>query len=321
MDSARRSDHYFSAPFRAKPVSTLALGALVVAGGAYALAKLNAMAGVGVGYMTKVACSEIFLAGRDPQVVIDAEFNDISPVLDRARLEIDAERKSVSGSVLGFGRSRAVYRNGYGCTLARGGEPEPLPALEPGADKPLADARAGTPAMGDDVDYAAIEAAIDAAFADARAATRALLVVKDGAVVAERYAGRFSAETPLLSWSMAKSVTATMVGAAVHEGLLDIAAPAPVGEWANDKARAAITWNNLLQMQSGLQFSEVYEDPGSDVSKMLFRARDAGVVAAKKKLIREPGTYWDYSSGTTNLIQRTLRGTLEAKGAAYHAFA
>jgi CubicO group peptidase (beta-lactamase class C family) len=295
--------------------------ALVVAAGVYALAKLNAMAGVGAGYMAKIACSEVFLAGRGAQSVIAGEFNDVSPVLDQARLMVDPAKKSVSGSVLGLGRSQAVYREGYGCTLARGGRPVPLPPLRAAADKPLPDARAGAPEMRSDVDYAAIDAAIDAAFADERAATRALLVIKEGAVVAERYADGFSAGTPLLSWSMAKSLTATMVGAAINEGFLDLSEPAPVAEWANDKARRAIAWNDLLQMQSGLQFSEVYEDPASDVSKMLFLARDAGGVAAKKKLLHQPGTYWDYSSGTTNLIQRTLRETLEANDADYHAFA
>jgi hypothetical protein len=197
----------------------------------------------------------------------------------------------------------------------------PLPALAPVADKPLPDALPGTPQMRNDVDYAGIAVALDAAFADEKAATRAVLVVKDGAVVAERYAPGFSAATPFLSWSMAKSVTATMAGAAVHQGFVDLEAHAPVAEWNSDARRAAITWNDLLQMQSGLAFTEIYGDPNADAPQMLFRARDAGAVAANKPLAHPPGRHWSYSSGTTNLIQRTLRETLEANDIGYHAFA
>jgi CubicO group peptidase (beta-lactamase class C family) len=176
--------------------------------------------------------------------------------------------------------------------------------------------------MRDDVDYEGVEAALDAAFADETATTRAILVVKDGAVVAERYAEGFSAATPFLSWSMAKSVTAGMVGAAVLKGEIDIDEPAGAPErYSPGDPRFAIVWRDLLQMQSGLAFNEDYGDPNSDVSKMLFRARDAGSVAAKKKLIHEPGTFWDYSSGTTNLIQRSLRDALEADGIDYHSYA
>ncbi len=295
--------------------------ALVVAGGGFALVKFDSMAGVGVGYMTKIACSELFVADRDAITVLKDEFNDISPILDRVRLKIDTDNRTVSGSAFGLGRAKAIYRDGYGCTLQRGGAPDALPALAAVAENPLPDAFAGSSGARADIDDAAIEAALDAAFADPKVGTRAILVVRDGAVVAERYAEGFSAATPFLSWSMAKSVTATMVGAAVHLGFLDLAAPAPVAEWANDRKRAAIDWNDMLQMQTGLAFSEIYEDPSSDVSGMLFRSRDAGAVAAKKNLKHAPGSFWDYSSGTTNLIQRTLRETLDANDVGYHTFA
>jgi hypothetical protein len=298
----------------------IAAALAVAAAGAFAYVKADGYAGVGAGYMAKVTCSEIFLAGRDGLAVLEGEFNDISPALERVRLTIDSEKRTVSGSIFGLGGATAIYRDGYGCTLKRGALAE-LPPLTPVADKPLPDALPGTPQMRNDVDYAAIDAALDAAFADDEAATRAVLVVKDGAVVAERYAPGFSAATPFLSWSMAKSVTATMAGAAVHQGFVDLEAPAPVPEWTGDTRRAAITWNDLLQMQSGLAFTEIYGDPNADAPQMLFRARDAGAVAAKKLLAHPPGSHWSYSSGTTNLIQRTLRETLEANDMGYHAFA
>jgi len=103
----------------------------VVAAGAGAFALIDPMAGVGAGYVAKVACSEIFLAGRDPVVVQKIDFNDISPVLERVRLNIDQANKSVAASVAGLGRTKAVYRDGYGCTLVRGGAPEKTPPLPP----------------------------------------------------------------------------------------------------------------------------------------------------------------------------------------------
>ncbi len=298
----------------------MAAAALTVAlAGVFAFVKADGFAGVGAGYKAKVACSEIFLAGRDRLAVLGSEFDGIS-ALDPVQLIIDSEKKSVTGSIFGLGRAEAVYRDGFGCTLkrrdfARLPTPTPIPEI------PLPDAFAGAAQMRADIDYKSIDAAIDAAFANGKAATRAILIVKDGAVIAERYAPGFSKATPFLSWSMAKSVTATMVGAAAYKGFIDLDAPAPVREWENDAARAAITWRQLLQMQSGLAFSEIYDDPYSDVSQMLFRVREAGAVAAKKPLIHPPGTHWSYSSGTTNLIQQTLRETLDGNDADYLAFA
>lgn len=299
----------------------LIAAALAVAAGLYvAYRKADDYAGVGTGYMAKIACSEIFLAKRDALDVLEGEFENISPALERVTLKIDSDKRTVAGSIFGLGRAEAIYRDGYGCTLKRG-QLADTPPLAPVADKPLPEARAGSATMRNDIDYAAIEAALDASFADEEAATRSFLVLKDGAIVAERYAEGFSATTPFLSWSMAKSVTSTMTGAAVHLGFVDLKTPAPVAEWRGDAKRGAITWNDLLQMQSGLAFSEVYEDPASDASQMLFRARDAGAVAAKKPLIHPAGTHWSYSSGTTNLLQRTLRETLEGNDAGYHEFA
>ena len=120
---------------------------------------------------------------------------------------------------------------------------------------------------------------------------------------------------------MAKSVSATLVAAAVLDGMLSIDDPAAASEWAADDPRAAITWNDLLRMQSGLAFEEVYEDPSSDVSRMLFRAREAGAVAAKAPLVHTPGTHWSYSSGTTNLLIGLLAKKLRAQDLELQSFA
>ena len=297
--------------------------ALLATGGAGAAALIyfgveaDRLARIGAGYKAKIACSEIFLAGRNADEVIANEFDGIDPLLDRIPVRVDPEtqRTSAAGPI-GLGRARAVYREGYGCTLVNAGRLSALPAPQPvgGGDV--------WPTASDDtlgrIDYAALNRTISGAFANNEVNHRALLVVVDGAIVAEGYAPGFDAQTPLLSWSIAKSVTATLIGAAVNRGLIDVDAPAP--EWRGE-ARAAATWHDLLQMQSGLAFIEHYDVVRSDVNRMLFEMADVGALPAAQKVISAPGERWSYSSGTTNLISKLLRDALAEQGIDYHGFA
>lgn len=143
----------------------------------------------------------------------------------------------------------------------------------------------------------------------AQGVTYALLVVKNGQLVYERYDAGANAFYLQYSWSMAKSITHALTGILVDDGKLDPYAPAPVPEWQND-ARREITLDQLLRMSSGLEFNEDYVDGQvSDVIPMLqFEGRhDTGAFAAAKPLVHEPGTFWSYSSGTTNIICRILK--------------
>jgi len=136
----------------------------------------------------------------------------------------------------------------------------------------------------------------------------AVLAVQGGEVVHESYAEGVTADTTLISWSMAKSMTQALVGFAVDDGKLDLHGPAPVPEWADDE-RSAITVDQLLRMCSGLRWCEDYvDDRVSDVIEMLFgeaRADMAGF-AAGFPLEHEPGTVFNYSSGTTNILARIV---------------
>ena len=163
--------------------------------------------------------------------------------------------------------------------------------------------------------------------------TNAVVVVHEGAVVAERYGGLrphfdrpaepIGPATELLSWSMAKSFLHALVGILVDEGRLDPAARAPVPEW-DDPAdpRHAITLADLLAMRSGLAFREVYEVEGpSDVVEMLFgeaKADTAGFAAAQP-LVEAPGTVFRYSSGTSNILSRIVADVV-GHGEAYRRF-
>ncbi len=166
-------------------------------------------------------------------------------------------------------------------------------------------------------DRTAFQAATDAAFelAPEQGVTLALLVVQNGQLVFERYD---HGATPIYleySWSMAKSITHALVGLLVKDGALDVQERAAVAEWADD-SRREITLHNLLQMRSGLEFFEDYEDgQASDVIAMLFSdgRHDTGGYAADKPLVAPPGERFSYSSGTTNIICRLL-GELIGQG-------
>lgn len=177
-----------------------------------------------------------------------------------------------------------------------------------------------------------LEAVLDEGFADADLAeTNAVVVVSRGRIVAERYGGTtpsfdgsgeaVDAETPLISWSMAKSVLHAAVGLLVDEGRLDPAAAAAVPEWRGD-ARAAITLGDLLAMRDGLDFVESYEvDQPSHVIEMLFGEGkdDVGAYAAARPLAHEPATTFNYSSGTTNIVSRLVADAV-GRGDDYHRF-
>ncbi len=161
--------------------------------------------------------------------------------------------------------------------------------------------------------------------------TRALLVLKDGKIVLERYAPGYGPANRFISWSMAKSVTSTLVGQLVGEGRLKLDAPAPVPEW-QDKSdpRGKITLEQLIHMASGLEHSESSgkhpEDP--DTNRALFgdRARDTVAAAKAKPLAYAPGTHFQYSTLTSvmlaDIVQRTAApaATPEARKRAMRAW-
>ncbi|MFM8332206.1 MAG: serine hydrolase domain-containing protein [Candidatus Methylumidiphilus sp.] len=293
------------------------------------------LAATGVAYKAKALCSGVFVSGRSPQSVLagDLEVEDLAP-LRAIATQVDAENRQVSASFFGLIRRQAVYQPGFGCTLAFGASSKPrsysplsaAQAMPPKIDGPaLPLARIGPPPrhipqpaqprLSAPPNPARLQAALDWAFAEPdpqhRRRTRAVVVMRDGAVIAERYAPGFGPDRPLPGWSMAKSVMNALVGILVGQGRLDLNAPAPVPEWqAHGDPRRMITLDQMMHMVSGLEFSESAGEPLGDVTQMLLRAPDAAAYAAAKPLAAPPGTRWHYASGTTNIISRILRDTL-----------
>lgn len=139
--------------------------------------------------------------------------------------------------------------------------------------------------------------------------TRAVVIMHGGLIVAERYAPGYTPETKLISWSMAKSVTATLVGFMVADGLLVLDDPAPVPEWANaGDARNRITLRQLLHMSSGIDHTEVPEEGKTiyeaDTPRLLFLdGRENVAQYAKGRMLEaEPGKKFEYSSATSHIL-------------------
>jgi CubicO group peptidase (beta-lactamase class C family) len=149
--------------------------------------------------------------------------------------------------------------------------------------------------------------------------TRALVLLHDGKIVAERYADGFTADMPLIGWSMSKSVTAVLIGMLVADGRLALDDPAPVPQWqrAGDP-RGEITLRHLLQMRSGLRHKEK-ADPlysSAEVRMMFLDGRsDMAAWAEAQPLEHEPGTTFTYST-PTSVILADIASDAIAPGAA-----
>jgi CubicO group peptidase (beta-lactamase class C family) len=293
---------------------------VLAAGGYFALQ----LGYVGTGFTAKMLCSGVFVSGRRAADVLAQDIAPNDPgILHFIRADIDSAARRVHASFLGLRAQTAVFRDGLGCTLTGASPAQALAATPPrGAPAPAFVALpAGimTEQQSERLD-AAVAAAFDEPGPEHLRNTRAVVVLHDGRLVAERYAPGFGPETPLPGWSMAKSVLNALLGVAVQEGRLALGAPVPLAAWSGaGDPRGAITLRDLLQMQSGLAFSENYRNPLDDVVWMLFATADAAGFAASKPLAADPGSRWQYSSGTSNILARVLREAL-ADDAQYAAF-
>jgi CubicO group peptidase (beta-lactamase class C family) len=279
------------------------------------------------GYGAKNLCSCAYLSGRTEQSVLDNELSTFP--LSIGTFELHPEDSSATASVFGFAEHKAIYRKGLGCTLVNEISEEEIRNQKFNLPKPLGDQDTIPWPMGNnvpdtilqDVNYELLTKTVEDAFAEPgetkNRRTRAILILYDGQIIAEKYAEGFDKNTRQLGWSMAKSVTNALIGILVRDGKLSLNDPAPFDEWKNDN-RNALTINNLMQMSSGLTWEENYSKP-SDATNMLFKTKDAGLFASHALLKDEPGKVFQYSSGTSNMLAWIIR---DAVGdSAYYTFA
>ncbi len=271
---------------------------------------------VGSAYASKITCSCHFLSGR---ALADIRTNDLYAV-SFADVSIDDVNQTVTSSIYGLATTQAMYREGFGCTLVNEIAEEELRKQKFTYQRKPVPHTFQTAAASVYFDSLKLEAAIQKIFVQDSAKdvhTRAVVILKDGKLIYEKYGLGYQRNSRLIGWSMTKSVTNAMVGLLVHDKKLDIYKPVPIKEWQNDD-RKAITINDLLHMSSGLDWKEDYATP-SDATQMLFRSVAAGDYALHSQRKHAPGEVHVYSSGTSNIIQEIIRRQFPSLEA-YHQF-
>ncbi|RUZ29320.1 MULTISPECIES: serine hydrolase [unclassified Mesorhizobium] len=272
---------------------------------------------VGSGYSAKIVCSNVFIAGRDPNEVLAVDVQAPGhPLLRLMRVSVDKNRGTVSAGLFGFlGKSVAVARDGLGCASVPDGDVGKV-------RRTAIQAEPSAVTMGDLwPEGERVEASQDPVVAklldDAAligTGMRAVVVVKNGRVVAERYGDGFSARTPLLGWSMTKTVNAAIVGTLVKDGKMAFDNKNLFAPWKAD-GRAAISLADMMAMSSGLEFNEDYGDV-ADVTRMLYLEPDMAGFAESKPLAAEVGEQFSYSSGTAVMLSRLWQDAVGDKARA-----
>jgi CubicO group peptidase (beta-lactamase class C family) len=297
------------------------LGAALISGSVY----INSLLPIITGYAAKNLCSDVFVSGRkaDSVEAVDLHFSFIR----FNKNDVNYDEKSVTSHFL-WGKSTAVYREGFGATLLRGIEKESLgkirypSGVNPGYSQDTIAWPLGNivPDTDTGIDRVKLEEISNKLIKDNayKGNAFAFIVLHKGIPVVEAYKSQFNRQTRFLSWSMAKSFTNALVGVLVGEGKMDINKPADIDEWNGDD-RSKITLNDLMQMQSGLKWNEDYGSR-SDVNIMLFCKGNMSSFAADHTLEHPAGTYWYYSSGTANIVSYLIRKQFP-DDSSYYSFA
>ena len=293
-------------------------------------------AGIGAHHL----CSGVFVVGRvterSPETVLA---DDIVPFDDWAwqadfEWDVDMEAQSATVWAADVAPRTAKYHGDQGCTILEDGAdsvrftPVPVPRNLPPADEqdwPLGDVGAEEPDQAG-VDRAALDAALDAAMGTEQN-TRALAVVRRGRIVGERYAPGFNRNTPQISWSEGKSVTATLIGVLMQEGHFGLDDPAPVAEWREEgDPRGVILMRHLLTMTSGLDMTNTGFDgppslvPENEHMRVYFDALDVFEHASSQPYGIPPGTEFRYRNSDPLTLGRIVRETVEGAGGDYLTF-
>ncbi len=290
---------------------------------------------LGAAAYAKILCSAVFVSGRDEA---EARLNSaffLTPEADRAHMTtvVDRERRIVRATVRGLVTRSAGFYGDQGCVIHPEGTdsvlfaPTPVPTTLPDAGSqpwPMGDAPAREP-LPQGLDNGAVNAAVDVAFGDPEALTAGVLVLHKGRIVAERYALGATVDTQLESWSMGKSLTATLVGVLIQQGALKLEAPAPIAAWqGDDDPRRAITVSHLLRMSSGLHCTSP-ADPGYAPDRDGYPAHalvysgaiDVFRFSTSRPLQFPPGTEGRYRNCDPLTLGALVRQVVEARGETY----
>jgi CubicO group peptidase (beta-lactamase class C family) len=280
------------------------------------------------GMAAKTMCSCVFVSGRSPESVLAKELQ-VFPGLSDVPLQINHTDSTVTASLL-WKEGKAIYRRGLGCTLLAEADEETIRKqrfipYRPNAVNtdtipwPAGDRRATS----DDftINRNSIDRVVENAFRETDPEkpvnTHAVVILFNEKIISERYAEGFDRNSVLMGWSMTKSIVNALIGILVKQGKLNAEVRAPVAAWQNDD-RKNITLNHLLQASSGLEWSESYFLPGADFHNMFIHSDDKAGYAISRDLVRPPGSFFQYSSGSTNILSKIIRETVGDEF--YHRF-
>jgi CubicO group peptidase (beta-lactamase class C family) len=296
----------------------LGVGALIVGVGAWLAVAPPEILRVGTGYAAKIVCSNVFLAGRNPDEVLHEDVQAAgNPALRLLRMKVDRPASTVTMYFLGaFVPSTAIYRPGLGCANVIDGRLDEARKIVLPEPKSVSDVASLSP-WPEGMGPAQSDPALQSILSNSQLtgpAMRAVLVIRDGKLIGEVFGKGFSAATPLLGWSMTKTVTAALVGERIASGALQLDQDHLFAQWSGD-ARAQIKLRDLMAMQSGLVFNEDYSDL-ADVTRMLFLERDQAGFAAGQPLKVAPGTEFSYSTGSAVLASRVWMNSFSTQGEA-----
>lgn len=274
------------------------------------------------GYKSAFLCSGIFNAGQTPEQIaaddLEGVYSQYQALVRSLPAQVDREQRLVSVAFDDKMPPRiAAWRPGLGCTqLPIGADmeaAEKLPQLK--AVRPAnvsdgrrwpdgdADATAPTPAAL----RQAVAKVFDGQTYGTNTRTTAVIVIKDGKIIAEQYRDGYDMHTPQRTWSVAKSITATVIGRAVQQGLLKVEAPANVPEWKSPgDPRSAITLAQLMHMNSGLWT----DGPGNRTDEVYVGGGSVTQWATAMPLEAVPGSRFRYANNDTLLAARSVRATL-----------
>jgi CubicO group peptidase (beta-lactamase class C family) len=278
------------------------------------------------GYAVKGVSSGVFVSGRS-QAGLEKEDLNFFPV-KFARNYIDTLHKEAVSRLL-LWKSKAVYNAGLGCTVVNDFPVEEVIDLNyPEVDIarlnqdtiPWPSGNLVSDTIPSGIDMQKINEILNRIFNDSVSrGTFAITVVYKDQLVAERYRSDIAPSSKLLGWSVGKSFTNALTGIMVKEGKIDVNKPLNLDKWKNDERRN-ITLNNLLHMNSGLEFNEEYSKIMlTDITTMLTKKGDMADYAASKKLVVRPDSIWNYSGGSTNIICDYIRSVI-GNDAEYLAF-
>ena len=286
----------------------------------------------------KIMCSAVFITGLDPDFAAENVGYFTSPYAERAKLGkpvVDRAKRAVHIILPNGLRRTARYLGDQGCVTLPVGKSTvsftpinvrsrlPDPAKQPW---PMGDVipDAALPA---EIDASKVKQAVDAAFEPAAGMTAAFLVTWKGRIIGERYGAGITANTPLESWSMGKSLTATLMGILIKQGVYGLWQPAPIPEWRRvGDPRAKIRIGDILHMSSGLRIRAPQDpdyDPSGPYPDHLY-LYTGGInsfhYAATRPLEWPPGTVGRYRNTDPVLINYLVRLGVEKRGEEYLSF-